>query len=73
MRVIVLNQDFSFHQTTDWRGAFSLIRREKAEVVKESDKFVRTSEGSKIIIPAILKLINFVAFICRYIEYVYSK
>jgi 5-methylcytosine-specific restriction endonuclease McrA len=57
--VIVLNAGYEFMGLISWQRAMVLLLSEKVEVVKESDKLVRTVSRT-FRIPAIIRLIKFI-------------
>lgn len=59
--VLVLNADHSVINIISWRRAHALLDKGRAEVVEESDKTVRNTEGTYVFtIPAVIKLISFI-------------
>jgi len=63
--VIILNGDYSFIGFTSWRRAIVLIETKKAEIIKESEQYVKTMGGRLINIPIVLRLIKFIRMIYR--------
>lgn len=60
-KVLVLNADFTpLNVTTVYKG-FSLVNKGKAEVLKASEKPIKTGMGS-FVRPLIIRLLNFVKF-----------
>jgi len=57
--VIVLNAGYEFMGLISWQRAMILLFNEKVEVVKESDRVVRTVSRT-FRIPAIIRLIKFI-------------
>ncbi len=73
MEIAILNSDFTFHQKTNFRKAFSLLQRGKAEVLKYyNDKIVKLANGNTLPIPKILRLLSMVSIIHKR-EILYSK
>ncbi len=57
--VIVLNASYEFMGLVSWKRAMTLLFNGKVEVVKESEKIVRTvSQSFKV--PAVIRLIKFI-------------
>jgi 5-methylcytosine-specific restriction endonuclease McrA len=56
MQTVVLNADFSYLNTVNWKKAVKLIIKEKAEVLVDSDKRIT----DEISVPLILRLVNLV-------------
>lgn len=63
-RVILLNADYSFLNTIDWKKAMCLISKGKTEIVKYSKKVIRTAQGI-LKIPSVMRLIKFIRTIYR--------
>lgn len=60
-RVILLNSDYSFLNTINWKVAIRMLVKGKVEIVKATDKILRNAEGTwEIIIPRILRLVKLV-------------
>lgn len=62
--VIVLNAGYEFIGLVSWQRAMTLLFNGKVEVVKESDRVVRTVSRS-FRIPAVIRLIKFIRQIYR--------
>ena len=62
--VIVLNAGYEFMGLVSWQRAMLLLFNGKVEVVKESDKTVRTVSRT-FRIPAVIRLIKFIRQIYR--------
>ena len=59
--VVVLNLDGSVINLCDWKRAYGLITKGKADVVENSDKEIRNTSGSyTFILPAVIKLREFI-------------
>lgn len=59
MDVVVLNADYSFLNTIHWKRAIVLVDRDKVDVVKYADKYVRTCDFAYKL-PLVVKLREFV-------------
>jgi len=65
-RVILLNSDYSFLNTINWKKAMRLLAKEKVEVLKATEKILRSSERTwELYIPKILRLIKLVRSVYR--------
>lgn len=65
-RVILLNSDYSFINTIDWKKAMCLLAKGKVEVLKATDKILKSSERTwEIYIPKVLRLVKLVRSIYR--------
>ncbi len=62
--VIVLNAGYEFMGLISWRRAMTLLFSGKVEVLKESDKVVRTVSKS-FRVPAVIRLLKFIRQIYR--------
>jgi 5-methylcytosine-specific restriction endonuclease McrA len=63
-RCIVLNSDYSFLNIISWKRAVCMMLKQKAEVLKYSEKIISASK-TPIKIPLVLKLIKMVRWIYR--------
>lgn len=65
-RCIVLNGDYTFLNTVNWKRAICLLIKEKAQVLKESERIIRNSIGEEIFrVPLVIKLIKIVRLIYK--------
>jgi 5-methylcytosine-specific restriction endonuclease McrA len=65
-RTIVLNGDYTFLNTVNWKRAICLVIKEKAEMLKTSDQGIRNGEGVEVFkIPLVIKLIKIVRLIYK--------
>ena len=62
--VIVLNASYEFLGLVSWKRAMTLLFTGKVEVVKQSDRFVRTVSKT-VRVPAVVRLIKFIRQIYR--------
>jgi 5-methylcytosine-specific restriction endonuclease McrA len=58
-RVLLLNYDYTFLAMISWKKAVKLINKQKVEVIKYADEFVKTVE-IVFQIPKVLKLLYFI-------------
>jgi 5-methylcytosine-specific restriction endonuclease McrA len=63
-RIILLNADYTFLNTIDWKKAACLIAKGKIEIVKYSDKVIR-SVNTIMKIPLVARLIKFIRTIYK--------
>lgn len=64
--VILLNADYSFLTTTNWKKAIKLVEKGKVEVIKTGEKLIKNFEKTiEFAIPKIIKLIKFARVIYR--------
>jgi len=63
-QVIVLNSDYTFLNFIDYKKAFTLLAKEKIEVIKYSETIIRSFKDS-FKIPSVVRLINFVNILYR--------
>jgi len=64
MRILLLNNNYQFLDIVSWKKATSLMCREKVDVVKYSDKIIRTV-SSEFKIPKIIRLVYMVKQLYR--------
>jgi 5-methylcytosine-specific restriction endonuclease McrA len=57
---ILLNADYSFLNVVNWKRAMCLLAKGKVQVLKHSEKFIRTAEGIAIKVPAVMRLIKLI-------------
>jgi len=62
---VVLNADYSFLNVVDWKRAMCLLIKEKVKVMRYSAKTIKTGEGVKVKIPAVIRLIKFIRTVYR--------
>ena len=60
-RVILLNSDYSFLNTINWKKAMRLLAKGKVETIKATEKIIRNSERTwELYIPKVIRLIKLV-------------
>ena len=64
-RCIVLNGDYTFLNTINWKRAVCLVIKGKSEVVKYSDVVLRTVNGEFMRMPLVIKLIKIIRSIYK--------
>lgn len=64
-RVIVLNGDYTFLNTVDWKRALCLVMKGKTEVLKYAKDVIRSANGSEIRVPSVMKLIKVIRLIYK--------
>lgn len=69
--IILLNADYTFLNFVDFKKALALMTKEKIEVIKFSDKEIKTFSGS-VKIPSIIKLVYLIKSIYKR-KILYSK
>ena len=57
-QVILLNADYSFLNTVSWQKAICLLAKGKVEVLKTSDRVIRSASGLVMKIPLVMRLIK---------------
>ena len=62
---VLLNADYTFLNLVDWKRAVCLMAKGKVEVVKHSREIVRSSGGTVMKIPAVMRLIKLIRIIYR--------
>jgi len=65
IQCVLLNSDYSFLNIVTWKRAICLVVKSKVQVLKYSEKIVKTSEGVLIKIPAVMKLIKIIRTLYR--------
>ena len=64
-RCIVLNGDYTFLNTVDWKKALCLLIKGKTEVLKYAKRVIRLADGTIVKIPLVMKLIKIIRMIYR--------
>lgn len=65
-RVILLNSDYSFLNTINWKKAMRLLAKGKVEVLKATEKILRSADRTwELYIPKILRLVKLVRSVYR--------
>ena len=62
---VLLNADYSFLNVVNWKRAMCLIAKEKVQVLKYSDRIIRSAEGIVMKVPVVMKLITLVRAVYR--------
>ena len=62
---VLLNADYSFLNVVDWKRAMCLVAKGKVQVLKHSERIVRSAEGIVIKLPAVMKLIKLIRVLYR--------
>ena len=57
---VLLNADYSFLNVVDWKRAMCLMVKDKVQVLKHSERIVRTVGGVIVKVPAVMKLIKLI-------------
>ena len=57
---ILLNADYSFLNVVDWKRAMCLLAKGKVQVLKHSERLIRTAGGIAVKVPAVMKLIKLI-------------
>jgi 5-methylcytosine-specific restriction endonuclease McrA len=64
-RVILLNADYTFLNIVNWKKAFTLIAKGKVDVLKYSEKVIRSAAGAVMKIPVVMRLIKLIRTIYK--------
>ena len=64
-QVVLLNSDYTFLNIVHWKRAVALISKGKVEVLKFSEKVIKTAAGAIFKIPAVMRLIKLVRTIYK--------
>jgi 5-methylcytosine-specific restriction endonuclease McrA len=57
---VLLNADYTFLNMVDWKRAMCLIAKDKVQVLRQSDRIIRTAEGVAVKVPLVMKLIKLI-------------
>ena len=64
-RVVILNADYTYLNSVDWKRAIRLLVKGKAESLKNSTREVITTGGKKILIPVLMRLVKIVRMVYK--------
>jgi 5-methylcytosine-specific restriction endonuclease McrA len=64
-RIILLNADYSFLNVVSWKKAFTLVSKGKVEVLKYSEKAIKSAAGAVMRIPIVMRLIKLIRTIYK--------
>ena len=57
---VLLNADYTFLNMVDWKRAMCLIAKGKVQVLRQSERLIRTAEGIAVKVPLVMKLIKLI-------------
>jgi len=57
---VLLNADYTFLNVVNWKRAICLITKGKVQVLRHSERLIRTAEGLAVKVPAVLRLIKLI-------------
>ncbi len=57
---VLLNADYTFLNMVDWKRAMCLIAKDKVQVLRRSERIIRTAEGIAVKVPLVMKLIKLI-------------
>ena len=57
---ILLNADYTFLNMVHWKRAMCLMAKDKVQVLRQSNRVIRSGEGLAIKVPAVMKLIKLI-------------
>jgi len=57
---VLLNADYTFLNVVNWKRAMCLVTKGKVQILKNSEKIIRTAEGIVIKIPAVMRLMKLI-------------
>jgi len=57
---VLLKADYTFLNVVNWRRAICLITKGKVQVLRHSERLIRTAEGLAVKVPAVLRLIKLI-------------
>jgi 5-methylcytosine-specific restriction endonuclease McrA len=62
---VLLNADYTFLNVVDWKRALCLQAKGKIQVLRYSDRVVKTAEGIAMKIPSVMRLIHLIRSLYR--------
>jgi 5-methylcytosine-specific restriction endonuclease McrA len=57
---VLLNADYSFLNVVNWKRAMCLIAKGKVQVLRHSERLIRTAEGLAVRVPVVMKLVKLI-------------
>jgi len=57
---VLLNADYSFLNVVNWKRAMCLIAKGKVQVLRHSERLIRTAEGLAVRVPIVMKLVKLI-------------
>ncbi|MBW1726603.1 MAG: HNH endonuclease [Deltaproteobacteria bacterium] len=57
---VLLNADYTFLNVVNWKRAMCLIAKGKVQVIRQSERLIRTAEGLAVKVPAVMRLIKLI-------------
>lgn len=57
---ILLNADYTFLNMVNWKRAMCLMAKGKVQVLRQSERVIRSGEGLVVKVPAVMKLIKLI-------------
>ena len=57
---VLLNADYSFLNVVNWKRAMCMMSKGKVQVIKHSERLIRTAGGVAIKVPAVMRLIKLI-------------
>ena len=57
---ILLNADYTFLNMVDWKRAMCLMAKGKVQVLRQSERVIRSAEGLAVKVPSVMKLIKLI-------------
>ena len=57
---VLLNADYTFLNVVHWKRAMCLIAKGKVQVLRHSQRLIRTAEGLAVKVPAVMRLIKLI-------------
>ena len=62
---ILLNADYSFLNTVNWKKAILLLSKGRVEVLKFSKRVIRSAEGVVMKVPSVLRLVKLIRILYK--------
>jgi len=62
---VLLNADYTFLNVVSWKRAMGLIVKGKVQVIKYSDRIIKTAEGMAVKVPMVMRLMTLIRSLYR--------
>ena len=57
---VLLNADYTFLSMVNWKRAMCLIAKDKVQVLRQSERIIRTAKGIVVKVPIVMKLVKLI-------------
>lgn len=65
VKCVLLNADYTFLNMIEWKKAMTLLSKGRVEILKYTNRIIRTASGKIFKVPAVMRLIKFIRTLYR--------